>query len=201
PYPGEIVADDPQRILDIPKPRLPNGDTPAGFLGFAVNMVHLDSTHLVCLTSSGCGLRETLFYNLFSRLQVYRTKAEMLLALSCIIDGAVSLDGGMIRANGVFFLGTREDVSVRFPICSKTHCLSEKHHELENQLKQRKWEMERLQEDIRREQSLLDQEKFNFQLRKQDFQKFITDSSSVMTKAEIDSLHDDGTVVAAVEAK
>ncbi|XP_074319843.1 protein DEFECTIVE IN MERISTEM SILENCING 3-like isoform X1 [Silene latifolia] len=188
PYPGEIVADDPQRILDIPKPRLPNGDIPAGFLGFAVNMVHVDRAHLVCLTSSGCGLRETLFYNLFSRLQVYKTRAEMLLALPCIIEGAVSLDGGMIRADGVFSLGTREDVNVRFPISSLRHRLSENHHELENQLKQRKWEKERLQEDIRREQSLLDQEKYNFQLRKQDFLKFLKDSSSVITKHQLQTL-------------
>lgn len=107
PYAGDVIVDDAQRRLDIPKPRLPSGDVPAGFLGFAVNMIHVERPHLFCLTSSGCGLRETLFYNLFSRLQVYRTRAEMLLALPCISDGAVSLDGGMIRAPGVFSLGSR----------------------------------------------------------------------------------------------
>lgn len=101
------MSNDPQRRLDIPKPRLPTGEIPAGFLGFAVNMVHVDRPHIFCLTSNGCGLRETLLYNLFSRLQVYRTRAEMLLALPCISDGAISLDGGIIKSTGVFSLGNR----------------------------------------------------------------------------------------------
>lgn len=107
PYAGEFVTDDPQRRLDLIKPRLPNGECPPGFLGFAVNMVNVDSTNLFCLTASGYGLRETLFYNLFSCLQVYRTRAEMLLALPCISHGALSLDGGIFRSTGVFSLGNR----------------------------------------------------------------------------------------------
>lgn len=185
PYAGEILSDDTQRRLDIPKPRLPTGDIPAGFLGFAVNMIHLDRTHLFCMTSNGCGLRETLFYNLFSRLQVYRTRAEMILALPCISDGAVSLDGGMIRGTGVFSLGSREDVDVRFPKCSKKSDLPDNYYELENQMKQKKWERERILEDIRREQALLDQEKNNFSLRKQDFLKFLADSSSYITQHQM----------------
>ncbi|TXG48663.1 hypothetical protein EZV62_024538 [Acer yangbiense] len=97
PFAGDFVADDPLRKLDLLKPRLANGETPPGFLGFAVNMMNIDSTNLFHATASGYGLRETLFYNIFSRLQVYRTRAEMLLALPLITDGAVSLDGGMIR--------------------------------------------------------------------------------------------------------
>ncbi|KAL9240542.1 hypothetical protein vseg_014749 [Gypsophila vaccaria] len=185
PYAGEIVADDPQRRLDILNPRLPSGDIPAGFLGFAVNMFHIDRPHLFCLTPSGSGLRETLFYNLFSRLQVYRTRAEMLLALPCITDGAVSLDGGMISATGVFSLGVREDVSVRFPKCSGNDRLPVKYYELENQLKQKKWEKDRLQEDVRREQALFDQEKYKFQLQKQDFLKYLADSSSFLTQQQL----------------
>lgn len=185
PYAGEFLSDDPQRRLDIPKPRLPNGNTPAGFLGYAVNMVNLDRPHIFCLTSSGSGLRETLFYTLFSRLQVYRTRAEMLLALPCISDGAVSLDGGMIRSTGVFSLGSREDVDVRFPKFSQRAGLPDKYYELENQIKQKKWEKERLQEDIRREQALLDQEKYNFSLRKQDFLKFLADSSTIITQHQL----------------
>lgn len=70
-------------------------------------MINVDTTNLFCVTASGHGLRETLFYFLFSRLQVYKTRAEMLNALPCISDGALSLDGGMIRASGVFSLGLR----------------------------------------------------------------------------------------------
>ncbi|KAF7816684.1 protein DEFECTIVE IN MERISTEM SILENCING 3-like isoform X2 [Senna tora] len=107
PYPGKFVLDDPQRQLNILNPRLPNGQCPPGFLGFAVNMIKIDASNLFCVTPSGYGLRETLFYNLFSRLQVYRTRTEMMKALPLIIDGAVSLDGGIIRSDGVFYLGNR----------------------------------------------------------------------------------------------
>ena len=105
PYIGELVADDPQRKLDILKPRLPGGESPPGFLGFAVNMIIIDSANLFCLTANGHGLRETLFYNIFSRLQVYKTRADMLQALPCITDGALSLDGGMVKTTGMFSLG------------------------------------------------------------------------------------------------
>uniref|UniRef100_A0A803L2J8 Protein DEFECTIVE IN MERISTEM SILENCING 3 n=1 Tax=Chenopodium quinoa TaxID=63459 RepID=A0A803L2J8_CHEQI len=185
PYAGEFLSSDPQRRLDIPKPRLPTGDIPAGFLGFAVNMIHVDRPHIFCLTSNGCGLRETLFYNLFSRLQVYRTRAEMLNALPCISDGAISLDGGMIRSTGVFFLGSREEVDVRFPKCSNRASLPDKYYELENQIKQKKWEKERIQEDIRREQAMLEHEKQNFNSKKQSFIKFLADSSTFMAQQQL----------------
>lgn len=44
----------------------------------------------------GHGLRETLFFQLFSYLQVYETKSHMKNALKYIKTAAVSLDGGMI---------------------------------------------------------------------------------------------------------
>ena len=101
------MLDDPERKLDILSPKLPNGKCPDGFLGFAVNMIDIDGSNLFGVTSSGHGLRETLFYNLFSRLQIYKTRAEMLQAVPCISDGAISLDGGIIRSSGVFFMGNR----------------------------------------------------------------------------------------------
>ena len=107
PYLGEFVVDDPQRRLNLLKPKLQSGESPPGFLGFAVNMINIDNMHVFCLTTNGHGLRETLFYNLLSHLQVYRTRAEMLQALPCISHGAISLDGGMIRAAGIFSLGNR----------------------------------------------------------------------------------------------
>lgn len=102
-----MVADDPQKKLALPKPRLPNGEWPAGFVDYAVNMIHLDSKHLSFVTEIGYGLRETLFYGIFSRLQIYKTRKEMLLALPCIHEGALSLDGGMIKRSGMFALGSR----------------------------------------------------------------------------------------------
>lgn len=70
-------------------------------------MINVDSMNVFCVTGSGHGLRETLFYNLFSSLQVYNTRLEMLRALPCISRGAVSLDGGMIKRDGIFSLGNR----------------------------------------------------------------------------------------------
>lgn len=70
-------------------------------------MINIDSMHVFCVTGSGYGLRETLFYNLFSRVQVYKTRLEMLRALPCISSGAVSLDGGMVKSAGMFSLGNR----------------------------------------------------------------------------------------------
>lgn len=107
PYRGELIADDPQRRLDLLKPRLIDGKTPPGFLGFAVNMITIENSNLYCISKSGHTLRETLFYNLFSNLQVYKSREDMLNALSCITTGAISLDGGLIRRPGIFCLGHR----------------------------------------------------------------------------------------------
>ncbi|KAJ7962594.1 protein DEFECTIVE IN MERISTEM SILENCING 3-like [Quillaja saponaria] len=117
-YVGGLVADDPQKRLAISKPKLPNGEDPPGFLGYAVNLINLDTRNLHFITANGHGLRETLFYSLFSCLQVYRSRKEMLLALPCITDGALSLDGGMIKDSGVFVLGSRKNVEVKFAVTS-----------------------------------------------------------------------------------
>lgn len=119
PYSGEFVAADPQRRLDLPKPRFPNGDSPPGFLGYAVNMINIDTAHLYFLTASGYGLRETLFYSLFSCLQIYKTRAEMLQAVPCITDGALSLDGGIIKRSGLFYLGNRYESL----LCNLNDCI------------------------------------------------------------------------------
>ncbi|MQL80964.1 hypothetical protein Taro_013402, partial [Colocasia esculenta] len=106
-YTGEFAADDPQRQLALLKPKLPSGKCPPGFLGFAVNMISVDMKYVSCITSNGHGLRETLFYSLFSHLQVYRSREEMRLAIPFISDGAISLDGGIIKGAGLFSLGER----------------------------------------------------------------------------------------------
>lgn len=89
----------------MPKPLLPSGKTPAGFLGYAVNMIHLDVQHLNTRTSAGYGLRETLFYRLFGETQVYDTREHLRQANACIKHGALSLDGGIMKDNGIIFLG------------------------------------------------------------------------------------------------
>uniref|UniRef100_A0A161WT62 Protein DEFECTIVE IN MERISTEM SILENCING 3 n=1 Tax=Daucus carota subsp. sativus TaxID=79200 RepID=A0A161WT62_DAUCS len=177
PYDGEFIADDPQRRLDLLKPKLPGGDIPRGFVGYAVNLVHIDNQNLFCVTTSGHGLRETLFYYLFSHLQVYRTREDMQQALPFINDGAVSLDGGIIRSPGVFDLGNREDAQVKFPRISGKSSLPESYYEVESSLKSKKWNQERLVDEIRREQSFLDQAKFNFEIKKKEFVRFLAQSS------------------------
>ena len=70
-------------------------------------MINIDTDNLYCVTSNGHGLRETLFYGLFSQLQVYKTRADMMQALPFIAGGAISLDGGIIKSAGIFSLGKR----------------------------------------------------------------------------------------------
>ncbi|KAJ8772058.1 hypothetical protein K2173_027235 [Erythroxylum novogranatense] len=177
PYCGEFVADDLQRRLDLIKPKLPNGECPRGFVGFAVNMIKIEHTNLFYLTRDGYGLRETLFYNLFSRLQVYKTREDLIQARPCISDGAISLDGGMIRATGVFSLGNRINMDVRFPKAFISSGLPNAYIETEEKLKKMSWDKEKLLEDINREQSLLNVTKSNFEGKKEEFLKFMAQSS------------------------
>nr|XP_043610523.1 structural maintenance of chromosomes flexible hinge domain-containing protein GMI1 [Erigeron canadensis] len=108
---------DLQGKLMLPNPTLPDGSTPAGFLGYAVNMIDIDVDHIDTKTDSGCGLRETLFYRLFGETQVYKSREEMKRAISCIKDGAVSLDGGIFRGNGAVSLGCLNP-DVIFPVAA-----------------------------------------------------------------------------------
>ncbi|KAK7338068.1 hypothetical protein VNO77_18665 [Canavalia gladiata] len=160
PFVGGFVANDPQKKLALPKPRLPNGECPPGFLDYAVNIIHLDSKNLSFITASGHGLRETLFYGLFSRLQIYKTRNEMLLALPYISDGALSLDGGMIRKCGMFALGSRKDIDVKFPLWGESD-VPPTYIEAEDVVRKLKWESSKLAADIHREQQLLDYRKGN----------------------------------------
>ena len=80
---------------------------PPGFLGYAVNMVELEPDHLHTRTTTGQGLRETLFYCLFGELQVYQTREDMKKACFYARHGAVSLDGGIMKGNGVISFGYR----------------------------------------------------------------------------------------------
>ncbi|KAA8540046.1 hypothetical protein F0562_026738 [Nyssa sinensis] len=108
----------------------------------------------------------------------------MVQALPCISDGALSLDGGMIRTTGVFCLGSREDVDVKFPKSSGMSNLPENYFETENRLKEMKWKKDIFLDDIRREQTLLDHAKFSFEIKKQEFVRFLAESSPYATQAQ-----------------
>ncbi|KAK4436218.1 protein DEFECTIVE IN MERISTEM SILENCING 3 [Sesamum alatum] len=183
PYSGDIIADDPQQRLALLKPRSLNGEPPPGFLGFAVNMITIDSTNLYCFSKNGHNLRETLFYHLFSGLQVYRSREDMQNALSCIKNGAISLDGGMIRSPGVFSLGHHQgDFDVKFPSTSQRLSLPESYFELETGLKETKWKKDRTVEDMQREQALLAHARVNYEVKKREFLQFLAQSSSHLSQ-------------------
>ncbi|XP_011080655.1 protein DEFECTIVE IN MERISTEM SILENCING 3 [Sesamum indicum] len=186
PYAGELIADDPQRRLDLLKPRLINGETPQGFLGFAVNMITIDNTNLYGISKTGHSLRETLFYYLFSNLQVYRSREDMLKALPCIPNGAISLDGGMIRSPGVFALGHhRENIDVKFPCDCQRFNLPVNYFETENQLKETKRKKDRAWEDLQREQALLDHVRYSYETKKREFVQFLAETSSYSTQYQV----------------
>ncbi|KAL6850170.1 hypothetical protein ACP4OV_020797 [Aristida adscensionis] len=174
PFSGDVNFDDPQRKLILHRPRLPGGESPRGFLDFAVNMIHLDRAYLNCLTASGHGLRETLFYSLFSHLQVYKTRADIQRALPCINDGAISLDGGILRPNGSFCLGYRKNLEVKFPVSVEVRSLPEDITEMEEKLKLKNWEKDRLLEDMKRQEDLLKQYKESYSKQKQQLMDYLT---------------------------
>lgn len=178
PYIGELLPEDPAKRLALLKPRLPNGKCPPGFRGFAVNMINVDYVHLSCLTASGHGLRETLFYSLFSRVQVYETRDHMQDALPCISDGAISLDGGIMRNSGLFFLGNRNDVEVKFPISIGISSPPTKVIETEEQIKFMNWKKERLVEDMQREEALLNQVKETYTGKKNELLELLKCSNT-----------------------
>ncbi|KAK4758875.1 hypothetical protein SAY87_020176 [Trapa incisa] len=176
-YPGNFVYDDPQRKLDLLKPRGPDGDCPPGFIGFAVNMIEIEATHLQYLTECGHGLRETLFYNLFRRTQVYKTRIEMMNALPFISGGAISLDGGMVKGPGLYHLGTREDVPVRFSTVSEPKFVAN-YYEMEKEVKELKWRREKLLEDLQRERQFLERAKTYFEKKKRELLNLLAQSST-----------------------
>ncbi|CAN8277312.1 unnamed protein product [Cochlearia groenlandica] len=98
-----LISNDPQKRLSMDKPYLPNGDPIPGFIDYAVNMINISPENLNIQTSSGHGIRETLFYHAFKKLQVYETGQSLESALPYIDGGdAVSLDGVVARRrNGV----------------------------------------------------------------------------------------------------
>ncbi|CAM6128791.1 unnamed protein product [Calypogeia fissa] len=102
-----VNSSHPQRLLNIDPPRLPGGEVPRGFLGHAVNLVHLRPEHIqvrVATRQRGeFGLRESLFFHVLGLLQVYDTRENMISAKEGLVwgfnSGAISLDGGLHRKN------------------------------------------------------------------------------------------------------
>ena len=71
---------------------------------------------------------------------------------------------------------------MRFPKSSATSDVPQNYNETEKQVKKTRWEKEKLEEDIQRELALLNNAKFNYERKKQDFVKFLAQSSSYATQ-------------------
>ncbi|XP_074380640.1 protein DEFECTIVE IN MERISTEM SILENCING 3-like isoform X1 [Apium graveolens] len=180
PYVGKFITNDPQRRLDIQKPRLPDGEIPHGFIDYAVNMIHIERENLFYVTHDGHGLRETLFYNLFSRVQVYQTRKDMMQAVSLITDGAISLDGEIIKSPGDYIFGAVEEADVKFLKASGPPCPTADYSAIEDKIKKTEWEKERISDDLRREQVLLKQAKVTFDAQREELIQFLAQSSKTV---------------------
>lgn len=180
-YEGGFKVGDPQKQLIIEDPKSSDGILPEGYMGYAVNMIKLDHEELFPSASSGNGLRGTLFFNLFSYLQVYKTRNHMKQAISYIRDGAVSLDGGMLRRKGVIECGNRDKVPVNFPTTSaKTSpftsakampSLSHLRLDIEEKIVKKKEEKEMLEKQIYRTRDKLERLKNKIEIKKKELEE------------------------------
>ncbi|KAK9292711.1 hypothetical protein L1049_020690 [Liquidambar formosana] len=172
PYMGDFIDNDPQRKLALPSPTSPTGEIPLGFLGYAVNMI--DIHHLGIMTSAGNGLRETLFYRLFGDLQVYETREHMKQARACIKHGAVSLDGGIARGDGVIYLGCCEP-EICFPVItleSQIH-MSPESMETLKQIEENELELRTTRAEIARVTKIYQKAMKKYKKRKDQYEKFL----------------------------
>ncbi|KAK9094031.1 hypothetical protein Scep_025500 [Stephania cephalantha] len=170
PYDGELEDPGCQRKLALPPPTLPNGETPQGFLGFAVNMINIDVHHLYTRTSRGHGLRDTLFYLLFGELQVYKTRQDMRSALCCIKHGAISLDGGIMKGNGFLALGDGEP-EVRFPVI--TTQVDQSTSEALRKVSERRLELEGISNQSRNLKKARDRAMKQYTRKRERFSKYL----------------------------
>lgn len=180
PYAGEI-SNDSRRILSLPNPTLSNGNPPPGFLGFAVNMIDPDVNHWNWRTSSGHGLRETLFYRLFGELQVYESREDMNKASYCITGGAVSLDGGII-INGIFPMGHCEP-DIRFPVvCSHTgKHFSEQNVRIMRQIEEKRQKLRVVSNQLKTEQKNLSKVLKKYTKKRDRYQKFLKEKGPFLS--------------------
>ncbi|XP_064985728.1 structural maintenance of chromosomes flexible hinge domain-containing protein GMI1 isoform X3 [Musa acuminata AAA Group] len=185
PYQGRIRPNDPQRRLCLSNPLLQSGAVPAGFLGYAVNMINLDIHHCNTKTLSGHGLRETLFYLLFGETQVYQTRADMRQARSCIKQGAISLDGGIVRASGFILLGDCEP-DVMFPVIGTQAHRAFSQDMVMNikQMEEKKGLLTAIQQEIVKEYEAYTEDMAKFKKRSDRLRELLTESSSTTNLLE-----------------
>lgn len=79
-------------------------------------------------------------------------------------------------------------MDVRFPKLSVTSTLPDNYIDTEKQLKETKWKREKMLEDIKREQALLDAAKQSFERKKEEFVKFLAQSSAYATRVRLEHI-------------
>ncbi|KAK7850486.1 structural maintenance of chromosomes flexible hinge domain-containing protein gmi1 [Quercus suber] len=179
PYSGKYERSDPQRKLALPYPTLPRGNVPRGFIGYAVNMIDLDIDHLHTRTAAGHGLRETVLYRLLGEVQVYETRECMLEARRCIKHGAVSLDGGILRENGVISLGYG-DPRICFPVVTPDSELLAGNVEVMKLIEEKKEELDVITSSIRKMTKSHEKSLKKFKKKKEKFDKFMDNMEPVL---------------------
>ncbi|XP_027332090.1 structural maintenance of chromosomes flexible hinge domain-containing protein GMI1 [Abrus precatorius] len=171
PYTGRLQENDFQRKLALPNPTLPNGRTPDGFVGYAVNMVDLEINYLQTKTTSGHGLRETVLFSLFKKLHVYKTRENMVAARACIEDGAVSLDGGILRESGILSLGYGNPF-IYFP-CENQMVHPRETEEILTRIKDKKSDLRIIEQRIKELTSCREKCIKKFKIKEERYNKFM----------------------------
>lgn len=72
----------------------------------------------------------------------------------------------------------RDDMKVSFSKTSTNSSLPDHYTESERQMKEMKWKKEKILEDMRREQALLDSMKLNFEKKKAEFVQFLAEAAN-----------------------
>lgn len=71
---------------------------------------------------------------------------------------------------------------MKFPKPLETSTVPENYNEADRLVKEMKWKKDKMLEDMKREQAILEKEKSNFEKKKQEFLKFLAESSSYATQ-------------------
>ncbi|KAG5558852.1 hypothetical protein RHGRI_008715 [Rhododendron griersonianum] len=141
-----------------------------------------------------------------SRLLSEYLGIETMLAVVCKTNEGVKAletyekDGSITKNSGIHELGIsigrqldgrflviclenlRASINVKFPKGCGTSTLPANYLETEKLIKEMKWKGEKIQEDMQREQALLNHAMFSFEVKKKEFVKYLAESSSHVTQ-------------------
>ncbi|KAK3155150.1 hypothetical protein QOZ80_2BG0199510 [Eleusine coracana subsp. coracana] len=90
-------------------------------------------------------------------------------------------DGGILRPDGSFCLGDSQNLEVKFAVSRSVSSLPEDITDMEEQVKLKNWEKERLLEDMKREEDLLNQVKELYSKQKHELMGYLTQPAITQT--------------------